>query len=69
MEPVSDDEVRAAALQFIRKVSGYRAPSQANRPAFDRAVGEVADATKRLLDRLEVRPATARTPPTRARAG
>jgi hypothetical protein len=47
--PATDDEVRAAALQFVRKVSGYRAPSRRNQKAFDRAVEEVALATRRLL--------------------
>ncbi len=51
-EPTTDD-VRAAALQFVRKVSGYRVPSQANRPAFDGAVDEVTASTRRLLDSLE----------------
>jgi hypothetical protein len=50
--PATDDEVRAAALQFVRKVSGYRAPSAANRDAFDTAVDEVAFASRRLLDSL-----------------
>jgi hypothetical protein len=48
-EPVTDEEIRAAALQFVRKVSGYRQPSRANTPAFDRAVEDVAGATSRLL--------------------
>ena len=47
--PSSDDDAHAAALQFVRKVSGYRAPSPANRPAFDEAVDEVTAATLRLL--------------------
>lgn len=51
----SDDEIRAAALQFVRKVSGYRAPSQRNRPAFDEAVQDVTASVTRLLDRLETR--------------
>jgi hypothetical protein len=46
----SEEEIRAAALQFVRKVSGYRAPSRANAPAFDAAVDEVAAASARLLD-------------------
>jgi len=50
--PASDDEVRAAALQFVRKVSGYRAPSPANREVFDDAVDDVAAATLRLLGGL-----------------
>jgi hypothetical protein len=49
---VTDDEVRAASLQFVRKVSGFTNPSQANQPAFDRAVDEVARAAQRLLDGL-----------------
>jgi hypothetical protein len=48
-EPATDDEIRAAALQFVRKVSGYRQPSRANTEAFARAVDEVARATDRLL--------------------
>ena len=50
--PVTTDEVRAASLQFVRKVSGFTKPSQANRPAFEQAVTEVADAVHRLLDSL-----------------
>jgi hypothetical protein len=45
----TDDDVRAAALQFVRKVSGYRQPSQANREAFEGAVDEIADSVRRLL--------------------
>jgi len=48
----SDEEVRAAALQYVRKVSGSTKPSQANAEAFDRAVDEVAHATAHLLDAL-----------------
>ena len=50
--PVTDEEIRAAALQFVRKVSGYRKPSRANQAAFDDAVTEVAAATQKLLDQL-----------------
>ena len=50
--PASDEEVQAAALQYVRKVSGATRPSQANRAAFDRAVAEVAASTRRLLDEL-----------------
>lgn len=50
--PASQDEVQAAALQYVRKVSGSTKPSQANAAAFDRAVQEVADITSRLLDGL-----------------
>ena len=51
----SDEEIRAAALQFVRKVSGYRAPSQRNRTAFDDAVQDVTASVSRLLERLETR--------------
>ena len=51
-EPASDEEVRAAALQFVRKISGYRQPSRANAPAFDLAVDEVAQAARVLLNSL-----------------
>ena len=47
-----DEEVRAAALQFVRKVSGYRTPSRANEGAFNSAVEEIATASRRLLDSL-----------------
>ena len=50
--PATEDEVRAAALQYVRKVSGSTKPSQANREAFDRAVEEVAEITSRLLGEL-----------------
>ncbi len=53
--PASDEEVRAAALQFVRKVSGYRAPSRANEAAFNAAVEEIASASERLLDSLRRR--------------
>jgi len=47
--PATDEEIRAAALQFVRKVSGYRAPSRRNEAVFEQAVEEVAAATRRLL--------------------
>jgi hypothetical protein len=50
--PVSDDDVRAAALQYVRKVSGYTKPSQANEAAFNEAVESVAEATSELLAAL-----------------
>lgn len=50
--PATDEEVEAAALQFIRKVSGYRKPSRANEETFNEAVREVAEASRRLLDSL-----------------
>ncbi|HEX2167329.1 MAG TPA: DUF2277 domain-containing protein [Longimicrobiales bacterium] len=50
--PVTDDDVRAAALQYVRKVSGYTKPSQANEAAFNEAVDSVARATSALLESL-----------------
>ena len=49
-EPATHDEVRAAALQYVRKVSGYRQPSRKNEQAFERAVDAVTEASKALLD-------------------
>lgn len=49
-QPATDDDVRAAALQYVRKVSGYRKPSPANEEAFNAAVDEVALASRRLLE-------------------
>jgi hypothetical protein len=54
-EPATPDEVNAAALQFVRKVSGYRVPSQKNSPAFEAAVAEIAEASQRLLDSIATR--------------
>jgi hypothetical protein len=54
-EPATPEEIRAAALQFVRKVSGFRQPSKANQEVFDGAVDEVAAVTERLLDSLVVR--------------
>jgi hypothetical protein len=50
--PATQEEMRAAALQYVRKVSGYTKPSQANEAAFERAVDAVEAATRRLLDEL-----------------
>jgi hypothetical protein len=50
--PATEDEIEAAALQFVRKISGFNKPSQANAEAFDRAVAEVAAASRTLLDSL-----------------
>jgi hypothetical protein len=50
--PATDDEVRASALQFVRKVSGFTRPSKANEPAFNLAVDEVTDAARRLIASL-----------------
>ena len=51
--PATDDEVRAAALQYVRKISGTRKPSEANIDRFERAVDAIARATRRLVDSLE----------------
>jgi hypothetical protein len=50
--PATDDEVQAASLQYVRKVSGFTKPSQANEAAFHAAVEEIATATRRLVDSL-----------------
>jgi hypothetical protein len=50
--PASEEEVNAAALQYVRKISGYNKPSQANAEAFEEAVAEIAEVSSRLLDRL-----------------
>ena len=52
--PASDDEVHAAALQFVRKVSGFRQPSPKNSDAFERAVEEIAASSRKLLEGLRV---------------
>ena len=51
----TDQEIEAAAVQFVRKISGYRAPSCANEASFNRAVAEVAAATRQLLESLVVK--------------
>ena len=51
--PVTDDEVRAAALQFVRKVSGFNKPSKVNEAAFDAAVEDIAGIARRLLEKLQ----------------
>ncbi|MGK4585592.1 DUF2277 domain-containing protein [Kitasatospora sp. HPMI-4] len=55
MPEVTQEDVHAAALQYVRKVSGFRAPAAHNREVFDRAVAAVAEATRELLEDLEVR--------------
>ncbi|MFC5906498.1 DUF2277 family protein [Streptacidiphilus monticola] len=60
---VTRDDIHAAALQYVRKISGFRAPAAHNREAFDAAVDAVAEATRELLETLQVRgqqPVTAR---------
>ena len=54
-EAVTDEDMHAAALQYVRKISGFRAPAARNAAAFDQAVDEITAATARLLDALEVR--------------
>ena len=54
--PATEDEVEAAALQFVRKVSGFRQPSKANAEAFEAAVAEIAGASRKLLDALPAGP-------------
>ena len=51
--PPSEEEIRAAALQYVRKISGYRKPSRRNESAFDQAVDEVTEASARLLSALQ----------------
>jgi hypothetical protein len=51
--PVTEDEIRAASLQFVRKVSGFNKPSKANEPAFNQAVAEIAAISARMLSSLE----------------
>ncbi|MGZ4613224.1 MAG: DUF2277 family protein [Kineosporiaceae bacterium] len=62
VEAAGDDDVRAAALQYVRKISGFRAPGARNVQAFDEAVDAVAAATRELLDRLQVRPSSTGSP-------
>ena len=52
-QPPTEEEIAAAALQFVRKVSGYRVPSRVNQPAFDHAIAEIAASTRVLLTNLE----------------
>lgn len=56
--PATEEEIQAAARQFVRKVSGYRVPSRANQAAFDQAIAEVAAATQVLLEALVQVPST-----------
>lgn len=51
--PATDEEIHASAVQFVRKLSGFTRPSKANEAAFDRAVDEVAEAARRLIDSLQ----------------
>jgi len=62
--PATDEEVRAAALQFVRKISGLRAPAAPNAQAFDAAVAEIAASSERLLGRLPAKRVRAAAKPT-----
>ncbi len=64
-EQVTEADVKAAALQYVRKISGFRAPAAHNADAFNAAVESIARATSELLDSLEVRSAPARPPTVR----
>jgi hypothetical protein len=67
--PATESEIRDAALQYVRKISGYRVPSRANAAVFDEAVRKIADVTGALLEDLVV-PAGSRTPvPVQRRLG
>ena len=59
--PATPEEIRAAALQFVRKISGFHKPSAANQESFDGAVREIAEASERLLASLRSRSAAARS--------
>ena len=67
--PATNAEVRDAALQYVRKISGYRQPSQANQVVFERAVDEIAAATRRLLDDLVIAPGSRPAAPVQRRSG
>ncbi|MCX4822801.1 DUF2277 domain-containing protein [Streptomyces sp. NBC_01142] len=54
-EEATEEDIRAAALQYVRKVSGFRAPAAHNREVFEQAVDEIAEATRKLLEGIEVR--------------
>lgn len=65
--PATDDEIRDAALQYVRKVSGYRRPSAANEAVFEEAVAQVAAATRELLDRVVIAPGSKPADPVQRR--
>ena len=64
LDDVTDDHIRAAALQYVRKVAGMRTPSGANQEAFEAAVNEISDTTTRLLGVITVRVSTRHSEPT-----
>lgn len=53
--PVTEQEIQEAALQYVRKVSGYRKPSKANEETFNKALSEVAEATRKMLESLNLK--------------
>jgi hypothetical protein len=57
-EPVTPDELNLAALQYVRKISGFHKPSKANQEVFDKGVREIAEASRKLLESLQVVVAT-----------
>ena len=59
--PATPEDVAAAALQFVRKISGYRKPSRANREVFDAAVADIAAVSQQMLDHLVIRPSPTRS--------
>ncbi len=61
-EHVSDEDMRAAALQYVRKVAGMRSPTKLNVEAFEQAVDAITEATHELLHHIQVRPSTRRAP-------
>lgn len=61
-ERLSDDEIEAAALQFVRKISGFRHPAKANQEVFDSAVKDITEASRNLLDNLTVAGSKVRQP-------
>lgn len=64
--PATEEEIRAAALQFVRKVSGYRKPSKVNQAAFDLAVEEVTQATQKLLGDIKIQTSMISLEPSKA---
>lgn len=56
--PATEEEIQEAALQYVRKVSGYRKPSKANEEAFNKAISEVAEATRKMLENLPAKQST-----------
>ena len=55
--PATEEEIRAAALQFVRKISGYRKPSKVNEVAFELAIDEIANSTQKLLENISIKAA------------